>query len=159
MIKLFIFINMASALLWFSIAFGDEDEAASCPSGMSYVENQSSNGLLSMGCLEFKGGRELRRGRWVVRAREGQILQELTYNENGELHGSVVKYGSDGQVREELSYSNGKLHGLRKRWDIKGNPDGVECFVDNERQRLNECNKAEGDKKSGRSLAAVGSGK
>lgn len=53
--------------------------------------------------------------------------------------GAWLFFTHDGKKREERSYWNGVLHGLRKRWDTDGRPAGVECFVAGERRDTDEC--------------------
>jgi len=47
----------------------------------------------------------------ISRYENGQLCAEVFYDENGKIHGRVVKYNEEGRLIEEENYAHGKKHG------------------------------------------------
>ncbi|SNW62657.1 Hypothetical protein ORPV_753 [Orpheovirus IHUMI-LCC2] len=63
-------------------------------------------------------------GRHIQYDDEGNVLEEINYNNNGELHGICILLRSrwDGvNVRIQMEYVNGKLNGIYKIYDYDSN--------------------------------------
>ena len=126
MLQIFcVFLMIASALA---------DQERSCPDGTVLVHEPYANGCQ----LKDSGSGGVRHGHWEIRDASGTLRQvgEFAY---GRQNGVWSYWYEDGRKQEERPYWNGKLHGLRRRWDARGRSDGMECFIDGARRRLDEC--------------------
>lgn len=131
-----------------------------CPAGTTSY----NDGALT-GCQKVApNGGLVRVGLWRSINAAGKVIQEVTFNDSGERQGQAILYrqfgpgmiqlgtydrnlpegvwsfwDSSGIKREERSYQFGKLHGVRKRWNENGMPQGTECFLSGARRPLDDC--------------------
>lgn len=60
----------------------------------------------------YDEARQLNSGDWIIWRKNGKILWESTYNNEGQLHGAYKRYHPNGDVSQEGAYRNGQLHGV-----------------------------------------------
>lgn len=145
-------------------SFAQNSVLNTCPAGWVF----SDDGLAS-GCVKTNAqGQAVKFGKWVYRDQNKNIIEEASYNpegkpdgalrvyygiaddgtkaikelahySNGKLMGPWMSWYANGQIKEERSYVQGQMHGVRKRWQENGAPNGMECFVKNQRFELEAC--------------------
>lgn len=86
--------------------------------GQQSVREQNDDGTVSVGNVNEEGERI---GDWKKLYASGKVFIEMSYV-NGLLEGRVTSYYKNGNMQADNYYIAGKLNGVSKQFDIKGNP-------------------------------------
>lgn len=119
-------------------------ETMKCEAGLKYVEKDSNEQTRVCGCQRM-GRKPVPVGLWLAEDKESERrVHETHYDQEGQRHGIERHFDFETEtLREEKAYFAGKLHGLRKHWNEEGEPSGMECFVDGEREPVQQCDSAQ----------------
>ena len=62
----------------------------------------------------------------------GNLIQEAEYNNNGELHGLVIRYSEQGFLHAKINFKNGIKHGEEIHFDSVGNIISIYNMINGE---------------------------
>lgn len=86
--------------------------------GQQTITIENDDGTYSVGILNEESQRT---GKWTKYYNSGKIFIVANYLRDT-LEGKVISYYKNGKVQAENDYIAGKLNGISKQYDIKGNP-------------------------------------